>query len=79
VNYPDPASPITSFEGSISISHEIFLFMLLTGKPITSQEALNAGLLSRLVKDSNELEDEVQAICEAIINKPRAVVSLGID
>jgi enoyl-CoA hydratase/carnithine racemase len=53
--------------------------MLLTGKPITSQEALNAGLLSRLVKDSNELEDEVQAICEAIINKPRAVVSLGID
>jgi enoyl-CoA hydratase/carnithine racemase len=32
-------------------------FMLLTGLPITADEALRAGLISKLAKDSEHLEE----------------------
>ena len=51
--------------------------MLLTGKPITAQDAFQAGLVSKLVQDKSELEEEIQSICDAIIAKPRGVVAMG--
>lgn len=51
--------------------------MLLTGKPITAQEALQSGLISRLVADATELEAEVAEITEAIKSKPKGVIALG--
>jgi len=51
-------------------------YMLLTGLPITSQEALQVGLVSSVVK-SEELDNELVKICDAIKSKSRAVVSFG--
>jgi enoyl-CoA hydratase/carnithine racemase len=61
--------------------------MLLTGLPIGAEEALQAGLVSRLVAEE-EVEQEVglrppsaahqvERICAAIGSKPRGVVALG--
>ena len=51
-------------------------YMLLTGQPITAEEAYNAGLVSRLVEE-DKLDDEVKNICAAIASKPRGVITLG--
>jgi enoyl-CoA hydratase/carnithine racemase len=51
-------------------------YMLLTGQPITAQEAYNAGLVSRLVEE-DKVDDEVKNICAAIASKPRGVITLG--
>lgn len=51
--------------------------MLLTGLPINAQEAYQAGLVSRLVENSLELDQEIKKICDAIISKPRGVIALG--
>ena len=51
--------------------------MLLTGKPISAEEAYQAGLISRIVQDKPELETEIESICEAIKAKPRGVIALG--
>ena len=51
--------------------------MLLTGNPISAADALNSGLISKMAKDSEELEVEIESICQAIISKPRAVIALG--
>ena len=51
--------------------------MLLTGLPINATEAYQAGLISRLVQDTEELDQEIEMICQAIVSKPRGVVSLG--
>lgn len=50
--------------------------MLLTGLPITAQEALLSGLVSSVVPN-NQLDAEVQKFCDAIISKSRAVIELG--
>ncbi|KAK8750042.1 hypothetical protein OTU49_015208 [Cherax quadricarinatus] len=50
--------------------------MLLTGLPITAEEALHAGLVSKVVLE-NELEQETQRIVDAITRKSKAVISLG--
>ena len=50
--------------------------MLLTGLPISSEEALRVGLVSSVVP-SEELDNELTKICEAIKSKSRAVVSFG--
>lgn len=50
--------------------------MLLTGLPIKSDEALNIGLVSSVVP-SEELDNELMKICDAIKSKSRAVVSFG--
>jgi len=51
-------------------------YMLLTGEPITAQEAYNAGLVSKLVEE-DKVEEEVEKICTAIASKPRGVIALG--
>jgi len=51
-------------------------YMLLTGQPITAEEAYNAGLVSRLVEE-DKVDDEVKNICAAIASKPRGVITLG--
>ena len=51
--------------------------MLLTGKPISAADALNSGLISKMTKNSEDLEVEIESICQAIISKPRGVVALG--
>lgn len=51
-------------------------YMLLTGLPISSEEALRVGLVSSVVP-SEELDNELTKICEAIKSKSRAVVSFG--
>lgn len=51
-------------------------YMLLTGLPISSQEALRIGLVSSVVP-GEELDNELKRICDAIKSKSRAVVSFG--
>ncbi|CRK93353.1 CLUMA_CG006895, isoform A [Clunio marinus] len=51
-------------------------YMLLTGLPISSEEALRVGLVSSVVP-SEKLDQELNEICDAIKSKSRAVVSFG--
>lgn len=53
------------------------MYMLLTGLPITAQEALRHGLVSRVVADSDALNAEINVICNAIKSKSRSVVERG--
>lgn len=53
------------------------MYMLLTGFPLSAQEALTAGLVSRVVVDSDALDIETLRICDAIKAKSRAVVERG--
>ena len=43
-----------------SVPRKVSSYMLLTGKPITAIEALNSGLISRMVNDNEELEQEIE-------------------
>jgi len=52
-------------------------YMLLTGEPINAKEAYNAGLISKLVENEDNVEEEVEKICSAIASKPRGVIALG--
>ena len=61
-----------------AVPRKVSSYMLLTGKPINAQEAYQAGLISKMpVQDKAELEQELDAICQAIQDKPRGVVALG--
>ena len=60
-----------------AVPRKVSSYMLLTGKPITAQEAWQAGLVSKMVQNQEELDQEIQAICQAIIDKPRGVIALG--
>ncbi|XP_052889096.1 enoyl-CoA hydratase domain-containing protein 3, mitochondrial [Anopheles moucheti] len=51
-------------------------YMLFTGLPITANEALEAGLVSKVVSKT-EINEEVDNICKAIASKSRAVIALG--
>ncbi len=50
--------------------------MLFTGLPLSAQEALTAGLVSKCVP-IDELDAEMEKICNAIKTKSRVVVELG--
>lgn len=50
--------------------------MLFTGEPISAQEALLHGLLSRVVPEE-QLEEETMRIARKITSLSRPVVSLG--
>lgn len=52
------------------------LSMLLTGLPISADEALKSGLVTKVCVPDH-LESEVDKICRAIIGKSRSVVELG--
>lgn len=51
-------------------------YMLLTGLPISADEALRSGLVSSVVC-SEDLDKELERICDAIKTKSRAIVSFG--
>ncbi|XP_053688014.1 enoyl-CoA hydratase domain-containing protein 3, mitochondrial [Sabethes cyaneus] len=51
-------------------------YMLFTGLPIGAQEALETGLVSKVVAQ-DQLDHEIETICSAIKSKSRAVISLG--
>lgn len=60
-----------------SIGQKHAMYMLLTGLPLSAQEALAAGLVSRVVADGDALDIETLRICDAIKAKSRAVVQRG--
>lgn len=50
--------------------------MLLTGEPITAQEALTYGLVNRVVKEE-ELEQKTLELAEKIAITPSSIIALG--
>ncbi|XP_025829872.1 enoyl-CoA hydratase domain-containing protein 3, mitochondrial isoform X2 [Agrilus planipennis] len=54
----------------------VALHMLLTGNPISSKEAKESGLVSKVVS-KDKLDEEVDKICNAILLKSRSVIELG--
>lgn len=59
-----------------SVTRKKSLYMLLTGLPITANEALDCGLVTSVVP-IDELDNEVNRICHAIQTKSRAVIERG--
>ncbi|XP_007504014.1 enoyl-CoA hydratase domain-containing protein 3, mitochondrial isoform X3 [Monodelphis domestica] len=55
---------------------EVALEMLFTGEPITAQEALLHGLLSKVVPEE-KLEEETMRIAKKICTLSRSVVAMG--
>ena len=66
-----PAIPL-----SRSVSLKTCAYMLMTGQPITAQEALQSGLVSRVVNEE-ELTDETQNVVNSILSKSKGVIALG--
>ncbi|CAH2092988.1 unnamed protein product [Euphydryas editha] len=52
------------------------MHMLLTGEPITAQEAYDSGLVTKVVS-ADKLDEEVNKIIEQIKLKSRSVIALG--
>ncbi|CAG4942358.1 unnamed protein product [Parnassius apollo] len=52
------------------------MYMLLTGKPISAQEAYDSGLVTKVVS-AEKLDDEVMNIIDQIKQKSRSVITLG--
>ena len=50
--------------------------MLLTGQPISASDALEAGLVNRVVP-ANRLEEETMALAEKVASAPMSAVSIG--
>ena len=50
--------------------------MLLTGRPISAQDALDFGLISRIVT-AEELEDQVMALARQIASASADTLALG--
>ncbi|XP_020855342.1 enoyl-CoA hydratase domain-containing protein 3, mitochondrial [Phascolarctos cinereus] len=59
-----------------SVPKKVALEMLFTGEPITAQEALRHGLLSRVVPEE-KLEEETMKIAQKICSSSRSVVAMG--
>lgn len=51
--------------------------MLLTGNPINATDALQCGLITRIADNENELDEEVNRICDSIRSKSRAIIWRG--
>ncbi|KAK3864754.1 hypothetical protein Pcinc_029583 [Petrolisthes cinctipes] len=58
------------------VPRKVSAHMLLTGLPITADEALRAGLVSKVVPQE-ELDAETQKVVDAILNKSSPVITLG--
>ncbi|XP_063605331.1 enoyl-CoA hydratase domain-containing protein 3, mitochondrial-like [Penaeus indicus] len=58
------------------VPRKVSAHMLLTGLPLTAEEALRAGLVSKIVPEE-ELDSEVQKTVDAITHKSKAVIALG--
>uniref|UniRef100_Q96DC8-2 Isoform 2 of Enoyl-CoA hydratase domain-containing protein 3, mitochondrial n=4 Tax=Homo sapiens TaxID=9606 RepID=Q96DC8-2 len=59
-----------------AVPRKVALEMLFTGEPISAQEALLHGLLSKVVPEA-ELQEETMRIARKIASLSRPVVSLG--
>ncbi|XP_037366499.1 enoyl-CoA hydratase domain-containing protein 3, mitochondrial [Talpa occidentalis] len=59
-----------------AVPRKVALEMLFTGEPISAQEALRHGLLSKVVPEER-LEEETMRIAKKIASLSRPVVSLG--
>lgn len=69
-----PPSTLTFL--SLAVFSQVALEMLFTGRPITAQEALLHGLVSKVVPEEC-LEEETLAIARRICESSRPVVALG--
>lgn len=58
------------------VPRKVSAHMLLTGLPITAQEAQRAGLVSKIVPEE-ELDAEVQKVVDAVLHKSKSVIALG--
>ncbi|KAM9672891.1 enoyl-CoA hydratase domain-containing protein 3, mitochondrial [Trichechus inunguis] len=59
-----------------TVPRKVALKMLFTGEPISAQEALSHGLLSKVVPEE-QLEEETMRIAKKIASLSRPVMSLG--
>ncbi|XP_059843295.1 enoyl-CoA hydratase domain-containing protein 3, mitochondrial-like [Hypanus sabinus] len=59
-----------------SVPRKVALEMLFTGEPISAQEALQHGLVSRVVPE-DKLDEETMKIAHRICDTSRSVVALG--
>jgi len=59
-----------------SVPRKVALEMLFTGHPISAQDALLHGLVSKVVLDE-DLEDETTRIAERICDTSKSVIALG--
>ncbi|XP_001624377.2 enoyl-CoA hydratase domain-containing protein 3, mitochondrial [Nematostella vectensis] len=59
-----------------AVPRKVAMEMLLTGRPITAEEALRHGLVSRVVPE-DQLENEVNRISSKIAEVSRPVVAMG--
>uniref|UniRef100_T1HN66 Enoyl-CoA hydratase domain-containing protein 3, mitochondrial n=1 Tax=Rhodnius prolixus TaxID=13249 RepID=T1HN66_RHOPR len=59
-----------------SVPRKLCAYMLFTGIPITSEQALQNGLISKVTSNDN-LELELKVIIDAIKSKSRSVIELG--
>uniref|UniRef100_A0AC34FDP7 Uncharacterized protein n=1 Tax=Panagrolaimus sp. ES5 TaxID=591445 RepID=A0AC34FDP7_9BILA len=60
-----------------NIPKKIAMDMLLTGRSITAEEALRAGLVSRISKEGEEPRIEALKVAEEICKFSRSVTALG--
>lgn len=58
------------------VPQKVSAYMLLTGNPISAQEALTSGLVSRVVPE-DQLQEETDRVVSAIMAKSKSVVALG--
>ncbi|KAL6077262.1 hypothetical protein STEG23_037717 [Scotinomys teguina] len=59
-----------------AVPRKVALEMLFTGEPISAQEAVRHGLISKVVPEE-QLEDETMRIAKKIASLSRSVVALG--
>ncbi|XP_049875724.1 enoyl-CoA hydratase domain-containing protein 3, mitochondrial isoform X1 [Pectinophora gossypiella] len=59
-----------------SIPKSRAMYMLLTGEPLSAQEAYESGLVTKVVR-ADQLDEEVNQIIDKIRHKSRSVIALG--
>ncbi|GIY29853.1 enoyl-CoA hydratase domain-containing protein 3, mitochondrial [Caerostris darwini] len=61
---------------SRNVPLKIASYMLLTGNNLIAKDAIQAGLISRMVEEQ-ELETETEKVIHSILSKSRSVLALG--
>ena len=76
--------PITASEalqsGLVGLNHNWFFLILIFDLLLTSDRQQSATLywqICKMTATSDELENELTKICEAIVSKPKGVLALG--
>ncbi|XP_012680867.2 enoyl-CoA hydratase domain-containing protein 3, mitochondrial [Clupea harengus] len=60
-----------------AVPRKVAMEMLFTGRPISAEDALRHGLVSRVVADEASLEEETLAMARRVCQSSRPVVALG--